>query len=116
VCSTDLVLGAAVRRPRRIRIPWRESNNPACGDMLKLIVGVRNGRMAEMHFPAKGGVPAMACGSLLTELVQGRTLKEARKLRREELVQAIGGLPEASSHAGHLAIDALAAALKEVKG
>ena len=41
---------------------------------------------------------------------------EARKLRREELVQAIGGVPEASSHASHLAMDALAAALKEVNG
>jgi len=83
---------------------------------LKLTLRVTDGRIAEIRFLAKGCVPAMACGSLLTELVQGRTVKEASKLRREELVQAIGGLPEASSHAGHLAIDALAAALKEVKG
>ena len=90
--------------------------NPACGDILKLTLRVTGDRIAEIRFRAKGCVPAMACGSLLTELVQGKTLKEASKLRREELVQAIGGLPEASSHAGHLAIDALAAALKEVKG
>jgi|SRR5438874_5269344 len=90
--------------------------NPACGDILKLTLRVTDGRITEIRFLAKGCVPAMACGSLLTELVQGKTLKEVRKLRREELVQAIGGLPEASSHAGHLAIDALAAALKEVKG
>ncbi len=90
--------------------------NPACGDILKLTLRVTNGRIAEIRFLAKGCVPAMACGSLLTELVQGRTLKEARKLRREELVQAIGGVPEASSHASHLAMDALAAALKEVNG
>src|SRR5437588_12505753 len=90
--------------------------NPACGDILKLTLRVTDGRITEIRFLAKGCVPAMACGSLLTELVQGKTLKEVRKLRREELVQAIGGLPEASSHAGHLAIDALAAALKEVQG
>ncbi len=90
--------------------------NPACGDILKLTLRVTDGRIAEIRFLAKGCVPAMACGSLLTELVQGRTLKEARKLRREELVQAIGGVPEASSHASHLAMDALAAALKEVNG
>src|SRR5213080_1740957 len=90
--------------------------NPACGDILKLTLRVTDGRIAEIRFLAKGCVPAMACGSLLTEPVQGKTLKEASKLRREELVQAIGGLPEASSHAGHLAMDALAAALKEVKG
>ncbi len=90
--------------------------NPACGDILKLTLRITNGRIAEIRFLAKGCVPAMACGSLLTELVQGKTLKEARKLRREELVQAIGGLPEASTHASHLAMDALWAVLKETKG
>src|SRR6266700_7414532 len=89
--------------------------NPACGDILKLTLKVTDGRITEIRFLAKGCVPAMACGSVLTELVQGKTLKEARKLRREELIQAIGGLPEASSHASHLAIDALAASLKETR-
>ena len=54
----------------------------------------------------------MACASLLTELVQGRTIAEARQLRREQLVQAIGGLPQASAHASHLALDTLAAVLE----
>ena len=56
----------------------------------------------------------MACASLLTELVQGRTIAEARQLRREELVKAIGGLPKASLHASHLAMDALHAAIKNL--
>ena len=89
--------------------------NPACGDILKLSLKVSDGRIAEIRFLAKGCVPAMACGSLLTELVQGKTVAEARKLKRAELVQGIGGLPEASTHASHLAMDALAAALKEIK-
>src|SRR5437879_13344901 len=89
--------------------------NPACGDILKLTLRVTDGRIAEIRFLAKGCVPAMACGSLLTERVQGKTLTEVRKLRREELGQAIGGLPAASSHASHLAIDALAAVLKQTK-
>ena len=54
----------------------------------------------------------MACASFLTELVQGKTIAEARQLRREELLKAIGGLPKASVHASHLAIDALKAVLK----
>ena len=87
--------------------------NPACGDVLKLTVRITDGRITEIRFLAKGCVPAMACGSVLTELVQGRTMAEARQLRREELVRAIGGLPEASNHAGHLAMDALAAILRE---
>jgi len=90
--------------------------NPACGDVLQLTLRVTDGRISEIRFRAKGCVPAMACGSLLTELVQDKTMEEARQVRREELVQKIGGLPEASIHASHLAIDALRAALKQVRG
>ena len=89
--------------------------NPACGDILKLSLKVKNGHIAEICFLAKGCVPAMACGSALTELVCGLTLEAARGLRREEIVKAVGGLPEASAHAGHLAMDALAAVLKHLK-
>ncbi len=93
---------------------WVQIENPVCGDVLKLTLRISNGRIAEIRFLAKGCVPAMACASLLTEMVQGKSVEEARTLRREELVKAIGGLAQASSHASHLAIDALKAALKGV--
>jgi nitrogen fixation NifU-like protein len=89
--------------------------NPACGDVLKLSLKVEDGRIAEARFKAKGCVPAMACGSLLTQMISGKTLGEARQIRREELVKAIGGLPPESSHAAHLAVDVLAAALRKVE-
>jgi nitrogen fixation protein NifU and related proteins len=89
--------------------------NPACGDILQLTMKIAGGRIAEIRFRAKGCVPAMACGSLVTELAQGKTTEEAGQLRREDLVEAIGGLPEASGHASHLAIDALQAALKKCR-
>jgi nitrogen fixation NifU-like protein len=89
--------------------------NPACGDILKLSLKIAEGRIAEIRFLAKGCVPAMACGSALTELVRGKTIVAACGLRREELVQAVGGLPETSIHASHLAMDALATALKQAK-
>jgi nitrogen fixation protein NifU and related proteins len=89
--------------------------NPACGDILKLSMKVANGQIAEIRFLAKGCVAAMACGSALTELVHGKSLDAVSRLRREELVQAVGSLPEASIHASHLAMDALTAALKQLK-
>lgn len=89
--------------------------NPACGDVLKLSVKIADGHIAEICFLAKGCVPAIACGSALTELVKGKTVEAASRLRREDLVQAVGGLPEASSHASHLAMDVLAATLKRIK-
>jgi len=105
------------RNPGEVAIPDAivQVENPACGDILKLSIKVANGEIAEICFLAKGCVPAMACGSVLTELVKGRTIEEARRLRREELVEAVGGVPEASAHASHLAMDALAAVLKQLK-
>jgi nitrogen fixation protein NifU and related proteins len=89
--------------------------NPACGDILKLTLNVVDGRISEIRFLAKGCVPAMACASALTELVKGRTVQESRKLPREEIVTAVGGLPAASLHASYLAMDALAAVLNQIK-
>lgn len=89
-----------------------EIENPVCGDVIRLNLKVQNGRIARVAFKAKGCVPAMACGSALADLVYGSTLTEARKLRREDLVAAVGGLPPASAHAAQLALDALSAALK----
>jgi nitrogen fixation protein NifU and related proteins len=89
--------------------------NPACGDILKLTIQVRDGRISEIRFRAKGCVPAMACGSAVTELVKGKSLQEAGNVRVQDVVHAVGGLPEASGHASHLAVDALAAVLKQIK-
>ena len=88
--------------------------NPACGDVLKLTLKLSGNLIGEIRFLAKGCVCSMACGSALTELVQGKTIQQARGLKREELVHAVGSLPPASIHASHLAMDALAAALNQL--
>jgi len=89
--------------------------NPVCGDILKLSLRVAQGRIEEIRFRCKGCVPAMACASALTDSVKGKTIAQARSLRQRELVDVVGGLPKASSHASHLALDALAAALEQLK-
>ena len=86
--------------------------NPVCGDILELAVKVDSGRISEIRFRAKGCVPAMACGSLITVMAAGKTLAEAGAIQRTAIVQEIGGLPEASGHAAQLAIDALRALLE----
>ena len=91
-----------------------EIENPACGDVLRLSLKINSGRVAEIRFKAKGCVPSMACASALTELVAGRSLDEIRTLKRESLIAAVGGLPQASTHAAQLALDALAAALRQL--
>ncbi len=92
-----------------------EIENPACGDVLRLTFRVSAGRIALVQFRAKGCVAAIACASALTELVVGKTLEEAQGLRREDVSAAVGELPQASTHAAQLALDALAAGLSCIK-
>lgn len=92
-----------------------EIENPACGDVLRLTLKTTGGRIVEAKFKAKGCVAAIACGSAITELLVGKTLSEAQSLRRENVVAAVGGLPQASTHAVQLVLDALAAAMAKSK-
>ena len=89
--------------------------NPACGDVLRLSLKIDAGRVVEIRFKAKGCVPSMACGSALTELIAGKTLDETRMLQRDTLIVAVGGLPQASTHAAQLALDTLSAALRQLE-
>ncbi len=92
-----------------------EIENPACGDVLQLTVRISDGSIAEVRFLAKGCVPAMACASALTELLREKSLDEVRTLTREDLIEKVGGLPEASTHASYLAMDAMAALLRKLQ-
>ena len=89
--------------------------NPACGDVLKLTGRLTNGKIVDLRFQAKGCVPAIACGSAITELACGKSSQDAAGINREALVQHLGELPQASTHASHLAIDALAALLHKLQ-
>ena len=89
-----------------------DSRQESAGDQADELTGKRCD--ADIRFRAKGCVPAMACGSAITELAKGKNIEEARQLSREQLIQKVGGLPPASAHASHLAIDTLAALLRNV--
>ena len=91
-----------------------EVENPACGDIMRLSLKLEGGRIVGVRFRTRGCVPSIACGSALTELLQGKSVAEARALRREELVVAVGGLENTSQHASYPALEALAAALRQL--
>jgi len=88
-----------------------EVTNPVCGDILELSVRIEAGRITAARFRTRGCVTAIASSSLLTELLIGRTLAEARAITAEEISQALGGLPPATAHGSELARDAVAALL-----
>ena len=84
-----------------------EVSNPVCGDVMKLSALLENGRVSLARFKVEGCIPAVACGSWLTEHMLGRTVAELGAVTAEEIEAGLGGLPTASRHAGALAAAAL---------
>ena len=93
-----------------------EETNPICGDRMRLSLRVREGRIEAAGFLAYGCPPTLVCGSVLTELITGKTIEEAALLTRKELVEALGGLPARKQHAAALAIETLRTALVKSGG
>src|SRR3984957_16373823 len=89
--------------------------NPVCGDILELSVRVDHGRIAEARFRTRGCVTAMACSSLLTEFVRGKTPAEVSGITPGQMSEALGGLPPATFHAAQLARDAVQALSVKLK-
>ncbi len=89
-------------------------NNPVCGDILRLSVRVEGGRITDARFKTQGCVTAIACSSLLTEMIRGKTLEEAHRITPTQISDALGGLPPATRHGSQLAGDALAAILVKI--
>ena len=92
-----------------------EVSNPACGDIMRLSLLLEKGQLQDARFKTRGCVAAIACGSLLTELVKGKSLEEAAQVSAAEVAAGLGGLPPESGHAGVLAEDALKEALRQLK-
>lgn len=84
-----------------------EVSNPVCGDVLKLSARMENGRILDVRFLCRGCTAAIACASLLTELIADKSRAETTGITVERLSQKLGGLPAASFHAADLAVEAL---------
>ena len=91
-----------------------EESNPVCGDRLRLSLVIHNDRIEAARYLAYGCPPTLVCGSVLTELITGKTIAEAKDLTRADLLNAIGGLPSRKHHAAALAIEALNAAVSQL--
>lgn len=89
--------------------------HPVCGDIMQMAVKVADGRIDDVRFRTRGCVASIAAGSCLTEMIKGKSIADARAVKREVLAEALGGLDNASIHATHLAMDVLAAVLGQLK-
>lgn len=88
-----------------------EEVNPVCGDRLRLSLLIRDDRIESAKYLAYGCPPTLVSGSILTEMVIGKSVAEVRALERSELIERVGGLPSRKHHAAALAIETLRRAL-----
>lgn len=91
-----------------------EVTNPVCGDVLRLSARVQAGSIVECRFKAQGCVASVACASILTELLSGKSLDDARRITAAQIAESLGGLEQATFHAAQLAADAVAALLAKI--
>ncbi len=83
---------------------------------MRLSLMVHDGVVQSARYLAYGCPPTLVCGSMLTELITGKTVDEARAITKADLAGAIGGLPSRKQHAAALAIETLNAALDQLNG
>jgi NifU-like protein involved in Fe-S cluster formation len=93
-----------------------EETNPVCGDRLRLALRINDRRIEAARYLAYGCPATLACGSALTEMIEGISVEDAVKLSRQELVAVIGGLPSRKQHAAALALDTLKTAIANFAG
>ncbi len=91
--------------------------NPVCGDLMKIYIKVFKNKKGEeiikdIGFETLGCVAAVASSSITTEIAKGKTLKQALKISRDDIVKELTGLPKEKVHCSVLANQALKKAIE----
>ncbi|MFT3691910.1 MAG: Fe-S cluster assembly scaffold IscU [Kofleriaceae bacterium] len=87
---------------------------PACGDVMRLQIKVKDGRIEDAKFKTFGCGSAIASSSLATEMIKGMTLEQAAEIKNTTIVEELN-LPPVKIHCSVLAEDAIKAAIEDYK-
>ena len=87
---------------------------PACGDVMRLEIRVKDGLIADAKFKTFGCGSAIASSSLATEMIKGMTLEQAAQISNTTIVEELN-LPPVKIHCSVLAEDAIKAAIEDYK-
>jgi len=82
-----------------------------CGDTMEIYLRLDGEHIQRATFTTDGCGPSVACGNMLTRMVQGMSLEKAGGIRPEDLIVALDGLPEDSAHCAELAVTTLREAI-----
>ncbi len=89
--------------------------NPACGDVMRLYIKVKDDKIQEAKFKTFGCGAAIATSSMATEMIKDKTVEEASQVTNEAVAEALDGLPPNKMHCSVLAQEAIEAAITSYK-
>jgi nitrogen fixation NifU-like protein len=89
--------------------------NPTCGDAMKLFIKVENNILTDVKFQTFGCGAAIAVSSMITEMARGKTLEEALLITKQDVADALDGLPPQKMHCSNLGADALRKAIEDYR-
>ncbi|MGN0767723.1 MAG: Fe-S cluster assembly scaffold protein NifU [Christensenellales bacterium] len=89
--------------------------NAKCGDIMQVFLKIENDVIVDAKFKTFGCTAAIASSSMATEMIKGKTLDEALKLKNADVVEALEGLPPQKIHCSVLAEEAIAEAIKDYR-
>jgi nitrogen fixation NifU-like protein len=90
-----------------------ERSNPVCGDRMRVMIRIAEGRITAVRWQTRGCPAAIATSSFASEMVVGWAVDQVRALTREAIAEAMGGLPRDKVHCSVLVADALKAAIAD---
>ena len=84
-----------------------------CGDTMEIRLKIKNGTITKATFWTDGCGTSIAAGSMVTELANGKSVSKVLKITQQDVLNALGGLPEESVHCALLAANTLKEAIKD---
>ncbi len=89
--------------------------NAKCGDIMQVFLKIENDVIVDAKFKTFGCAAAIASSSTATEMIKGKTIEEALKIKNSDVVEALEGLPPQKIHCSVLAEEAIAEAIKDYR-
>ena len=85
----------------------------SCGDTMEIYLKIKDDRLINASFLTDGCGASIACGSMVTEMAKGKSILEAQKITQQDVLNALGSLPEESIHCALLVANTLKEAIRD---
>ena len=86
--------------------------NGSCGDTMEMYLKIQDEKVSEITFMTDGCGATIACGSMLTSMVKGKSIADTMGITKDDLINALDGLPKDNLHCAALAVGTLRKALR----